>query len=133
MASKKVSSMAVNVAYVAQRRGRDTRQCFSYKEYGHIARNCPKKVCNYYKKEGHLIKDYRVQPQNRQSQTFQADVQSSSSDASPLVSIDSFVLIPVIVQHMIVSAFTALGLQGTDTNLTSSCIVDSDASNHMTV
>ncbi|KAF5476800.1 hypothetical protein F2P56_003497, partial [Juglans regia] len=36
-----------------------------------------------------------------------------------------------MVQQMIVSAFTALGLQGTGTNSTS-WIVDSGASNHMT-
>ncbi|XP_040998129.1 uncharacterized protein LOC121244162 [Juglans microcarpa x Juglans regia] len=89
MTSEKVFSEAVNVAYTAQGRGRNKLQCFNCKEFGHIARNCPKKVCNYCKKEGHLIKDCCVRPQNRQSQAFQADVQSSSSSAPSTVSSDS--------------------------------------------
>ncbi|XP_041028457.1 uncharacterized protein LOC121268308 [Juglans microcarpa x Juglans regia] len=108
MTSEKVFS--VNVAYAAQRRGRNKLQCFSCKEFGHIAHNCPKKVCNYCK-EGHIIKDCRVRPQNRQSQAFQAAVQPSSSSAPPIVSSDSSILTPTMVQQMIVSAFTALGLQ----------------------
>ncbi|XP_041026943.1 uncharacterized protein LOC121267141 [Juglans microcarpa x Juglans regia] len=103
MTSEKVFSDTVNVAYAAQGRGRNKLQCFSCKEFGHIARNCPKKVCNYCKKEGHLIKDFQVRPQNRQSQAFQAAVQSSSSSsAPPTVSSDSSVLTPAMVQQMIV-------------------------------
>jgi hypothetical protein len=49
----------VFVAYATQGRnkGRDMRvvQCFSYKAFGHIARDCPKKFCNYCKKQGHII------------------------------------------------------------------------------
>ncbi|KAG6625480.1 hypothetical protein CIPAW_16G100000 [Carya illinoinensis] len=71
MASEKVFYEAVNVAYAAQERGRNKVQCFNCKEFGYIARNCPKKVCNCCKKEGHIIKDCRVRPQNRQSQAFQ--------------------------------------------------------------
>jgi hypothetical protein len=48
------------VAYAAygKGKGKDMRkvQCFSYKEYGHIAANCVKKSCNYCKKHGHFIK-----------------------------------------------------------------------------
>ncbi|KAF5466866.1 hypothetical protein F2P56_016749 [Juglans regia] len=112
MTSEKVFSEAVNVAYAAQGRGKNKLQCFSCKEFGHIARNCSKKVCNYCKKEGHIIKDCRVRPQNRQSHAFQAAVQSSSSSAPSTVSSDSSVLTPAMVQQMILSAFTALGLQG---------------------
>ncbi|KAF5450004.1 hypothetical protein F2P56_030389 [Juglans regia] len=112
MTSEKVFSKAVNLTYAAQGRGRNKLQCFSCKEFGHIARNYSKKVCNYCKKEGHLVKDCRVRPQNRQSQAFQADVQSSPSSAPPTISSDSSVLTPAMVQQMIVSAFTALGLQG---------------------
>ncbi|XP_042966592.1 uncharacterized protein LOC122300179 [Carya illinoinensis] len=95
MTSENVFSETVNVAYAAHGRGRNKLQCFNCKEFGHIARNCPKKVCNYCKKEGHIIKDYRIRPQNRQSQAFQADVQSSASSSVPsTVSCDSSVLTP---------------------------------------
>ena len=47
-------SAPVFVAYAAQNRnkGRDmcVVQCFSCKDFGHIARDCPKKFCNYCKK-----------------------------------------------------------------------------------
>ena len=47
-------SAPVSVAYAAHGRhtGRDmlTVQCFSCKAFGHIARDCPKKFCNYCKK-----------------------------------------------------------------------------------
>ena len=46
-------SAPINVAYVAQGRnkGRDMRvvQFYSYKEFGHITKDCPKKFCNYCK------------------------------------------------------------------------------------
>jgi hypothetical protein len=42
------------VAYATYRKGKGKDmhkvQCFSYKEYGHIATNCAKKSCNYCKK-----------------------------------------------------------------------------------
>ena len=130
MASQKAFSEHVIVAYAVQGRGTQRLQCFSCKEFGHIARNCKKKFCNYCKKAGHLIKDCRVRPQNRQSQAFQASVQASPS-APPIVSSDSSVLTPAMVQQMIVSAFTALGLQGKIPTSTP-WLVDSAASNHMT-
>ena len=47
-------SAPVSLAYAAQGRhtSRDMRavQCFSCKDFGHIARDCHKKLCNYYKK-----------------------------------------------------------------------------------
>jgi hypothetical protein len=50
-------SAPVSVAYAAQGRNksRDMHaiQCFSCKAFGHIARDCPKKFCNYCKKQGH--------------------------------------------------------------------------------
>ena len=52
-------SAPVSVAYAAQGRhtGRCMRvvQCFSCKAFGHIARDCPKKFCNYCKKQGYII------------------------------------------------------------------------------
>ncbi|KAG6495050.1 hypothetical protein ZIOFF_042841 [Zingiber officinale] len=43
-------STVINVAYAAQgrNRGKDQLQCYSCKEFGHIARNCSKKFCNYF-------------------------------------------------------------------------------------
>jgi hypothetical protein len=45
-------------------KGKDMRkvQCFSCKEYGHIAVNCAKKSCNYCKKQGHFIKECPTRP-----------------------------------------------------------------------
>lgn len=51
------SSTVATVAYAAQGRGRGKLQCFGCKGYGHIARNCPQKICNYCKEPGHFIKD----------------------------------------------------------------------------
>ncbi|TXG56864.1 hypothetical protein EZV62_018177 [Acer yangbiense] len=49
------------IAYAAygKGKGRDMRkvQCFSCKEYGHIAANCAKKSCNYCKKQATLSKN----------------------------------------------------------------------------
>ncbi|KAG6654422.1 hypothetical protein CIPAW_05G144600 [Carya illinoinensis] len=57
MTSDKVFSETINVAYAAQGQGRNKLQYFNCKKFGHIARNCSKKVCNYCKKENHIIKD----------------------------------------------------------------------------
>ena len=45
-------------------KGKDMRkvQCFSCKEYGHIAANCAKKSCNYCKKQDHFIKECPTRP-----------------------------------------------------------------------
>ncbi|KAG6629834.1 hypothetical protein CIPAW_14G112700 [Carya illinoinensis] len=117
------------VAYAAhgKGKGRDMRniQCFSCKEYGHIAAHCARKSCNYCKKPGHIIKDCPTRPQNRQANTYQATVGSSSSATTG----DSSTLTTEMVQQMIISAFSALGLQG---NGSLTWLVDSGASNHMT-
>ena len=49
--SFKETSEVVNVAYVDQgkNRGNGQMQCYSCKEFEHIARNCGKKFCNYCK------------------------------------------------------------------------------------
>ncbi|XP_059442442.1 uncharacterized protein LOC132174783 [Corylus avellana] len=107
------------VAYAAygKGKGKDMRkvQCFSCKEYGHIAANCAKKSCNYCKKPGHFIKECPTRPQNRQATAYQAAVHTSSapvmSSASSSVA-GSTVLTPEMVQQMIMSAFSTLGLQG---------------------
>jgi hypothetical protein len=58
------SSGPGTMAFSAQGRGppmhsRNLR-CFCYKEYGHIVANCPKKLCSYCKKKGHIIKECRI-------------------------------------------------------------------------
>ncbi|KAJ0099816.1 hypothetical protein Patl1_20691 [Pistacia atlantica] len=119
------------VAYAAQGKGkgRDMRnvQCFSCKEYGHIATNCTWKFCNYCKKPGHIIKECPSRPQNRQANAYQATVDSAPS-ATPSA---SSALTPEKVQQIIIFAFSALGLQGNG-SLSPSWIIDSGASNHMT-
>ena len=66
------------VAYAAHGRGKVRNmqpvQCYSCKEYGHIAANCAKKSCNYCKKLGHIIKDYPTRPHNRQANVNQVVV-----------------------------------------------------------
>jgi hypothetical protein len=127
------------VAYAAygKGKGKDMRkiQCFSCKEYGHIAANCAKKSCNYCKKHGHFIKECPIRPQNRQATAYQAAVNTSSvpvmSSASSSVG-GSSVLTPEMVQQMIMSAFSALGLQGKGITSYKSWLIDSAASNHMT-
>ena len=54
MEHRAIVSAPISVAYAAKGRhtGRDMRvvQGFSCKAFGHIAPDCPKKFCNYYKK-----------------------------------------------------------------------------------
>ncbi|KAL6330239.1 hypothetical protein AAG906_040161 [Vitis piasezkii] len=125
------------MAYAVQSRGRSrsSPQCYSCKEIGHIAKHCSKKFCNYCKKEGHIIKDCRVRPQNRSAPAFHTAVQSTfvpTSSSLPAVPGSSSNITPEQVQQMIISALSALGLQGKKYLLTSPWLIDSAASNHMT-
>lgn len=128
-AFKKENDVAIAFAAQGKGKGRDIArtQCYSCKEYGHIASNCGKKFCNYCKQQGHIIKECPTRPQNRRVNTFQAGINGSTTENSS----SRQVLIPEMVKQMIVSAFSALGLQGNDipSNI---WLVDSDASNHMT-
>ncbi|KAF5471354.1 hypothetical protein F2P56_011797 [Juglans regia] len=103
------------MAYAAhgKGKGRDMQkvQCFSCKEYGHIAAHCARKSCNYCKKPGHIIKECPIRPQNRQANVYQATVSPSTSANSTIVG-DSSALTSEMVQQMIILAFSALGLQG---------------------
>jgi hypothetical protein len=118
------------VAFAAQGRGRGRNmgnvQCYSCKEYGHIANNCRKKFCNYCKQQGHIIKECPTRPQNRKIQAFPAVVSESSS-----VTVATSSLTPEMVQQMIITALSALGLQGNTSN-SQLWLADSAASNHMT-
>lgn len=116
-------------------------QCFSCKNYGHIAANCTQKFCNYCKKHGHIIKDCLIRPQNRHNTTFQATTSNSPTSQFPIgpptMSIvhqhaQSTILTPEMVQQMIILAFSVLKLQGNGNSLSKSWLVDSTASNHMT-
>jgi len=92
-----------------------------------MASNCSKKFCNYCKQQGHIIKECPTCPQNRRINAFQAGINGSTND----ISSSGQVLTPEMVQQMIVSAFSALGLQGNDVT-SNFWIVDPGASNHMT-
>ena len=120
-------SALVSVAYAAQGRhtGRDMRvvQCFSCKDFCHIARNCPKKFCNYCKKQGHIISTCPIRPERKQCTAYHASTTASSSvalpTALPVVPLPApttlenpNTLTPEMVQQMILSAFTAFGLSG---------------------
>jgi len=86
-------------------------QCYSCKEYGHIANNCRKKFCNYCKQQGHIIKDCSTRPQNRRINAFQTVVSDNSSMTAA-----SSTLTREMVEQMILTAFSALGLQGNNSN-----------------
>ena len=123
--------LQITVVFVAQGKGKDSdmsrTHCYSCKEYVHIPSSCSKKICNYGEQKGHIIKEFPTDPQNRRVNNFKAGINGSTIDNS----YSWQDLTPEMVQQMIMSAFSALGLQGND--LTSNFwIVDSGASNHMT-
>ncbi|KAF7143753.1 hypothetical protein RHSIM_Rhsim05G0128700 [Rhododendron simsii] len=137
---KDIGSNPLDAAFVTQARGKDvsTKQCYSCKEFGHIAINCKKKYCNYCKKPGHLITECRRRPQIRSLNAFYAAPAEGSYMvpnalyAAPVhTSTTSSAMTPEVVQQMIQSAFSAFCLKG---KTTSSPVwyVDSGASNHMT-
>ncbi|CAL8997967.1 unnamed protein product [Prunus brigantina] len=76
-------SASVPVAYAAQGKpqGRDmsTVQCFCCKGFGHYAANCPRKFCNYCKKDGHIIKECPTQPPKKSETAYTVSVGSSSA------------------------------------------------------
>jgi len=58
IAQDTVITKIVNMAYAAQGKGRSKSlpQCYNCKEFGHIAKNCNKKFCNYCKKKVTLLR-----------------------------------------------------------------------------
>ncbi|CAB4313587.1 unnamed protein product [Prunus armeniaca] len=116
-------SASVPVAYAVQGkpRGRDmsTVQCFCCKGFGHYAANCPRKFCNYCKKDGHIIKECPTRPPKKSETAYTVSVGSSSAGSSvttvPLTQSAHALVQPVtldMIQQMIISAFSALGLSG---------------------
>ena len=87
-------------------------QCYSCKEFGHIARNCGKKFCNYCKHNGQIIKQCPTRPENRQGQAFQAAVSDPTtiSSTATIASTNQSFATPEMVQQMIITAFSTLGL-----------------------
>nr|KYP60095.1 Retrovirus-related Pol polyprotein from transposon TNT 1-94 [Cajanus cajan] len=123
------------IAYSAQgqSKSRDMRQiqCFSCKQFGHIARNCTKKFCNYCKQRGHIITECPTRPAKRPLKAFTATAGSACPSSVPTPS-DNSVLTTDMVQQVVLSALSALGITGKSTATSSPWFVDSGASNHMT-
>ncbi|KAJ9673431.1 hypothetical protein PVL29_023162 [Vitis rotundifolia] len=126
-------SVPIYVAYAAQGRNKD---------FGHIARDCPKKFCNYCKKQGHIISACPIRPERKQGTAYHASTGASSSTALPAASsvvpipapttlANSYTLTLEMVQQMIISVFFALGLSGNHTISSKQWYFDSGASNHM--
>ncbi|KAJ8755195.1 hypothetical protein K2173_018993 [Erythroxylum novogranatense] len=111
----------VTVAFAGQgtRKGRDMSKIkyYSCKEYDHIATHCRKKY------------ECPTRPQNRKANTDSSRHLAASAVSTPATA--ESVVTQDMVQQMIVSALSALGLQGND--ILSKCwVVDYGASNHMT-
>jgi hypothetical protein len=128
------------VAPVAYKKGKDhdmsKTQCYSCKKYGHIAPHCPNKFCNYCKQPGHIIKECSIRPPRLNKAYHTVVINAGPSAPQPLVGSPisqppTHLLTREMVQEMIVSAFSTLGLQGTGSS-TLPWILDSGASNHMT-
>ncbi|KAG6484877.1 hypothetical protein ZIOFF_053402 [Zingiber officinale] len=94
LGSSKEISEVVNVAYAGQvkNRGKGQIQCYSCKEFGHIARNC----------------------ENRRGQAFQAAISDPTtiSSIATIASTNQSFATPEMVQQMIIIAFSTLGLHG---------------------
>jgi len=133
-----VISESAMFAYAPHSRGkgRDIRhvQCFSCKQFGHFAQSCSKKFCNYCKKRGHIISDCPTRPPRSTQRSVQAFSASTSSAVGPSITNPSNggALQPEIIQQMVLSALSTLGIQGKSSNVSRPWFLDSGASNHMT-
>jgi hypothetical protein len=121
-------------AYAAQGkpRGRDMSiiQCFCCKGFGYYAAKCPRKFCNYCKKDGHIIKECLTRPPKKTETTYTVSVGSSPLTQSAPTPVQS--VTPAMIQQMIISAFSALGLSCKNLSTSSPWYFDFTASNHMT-
>ena len=80
----------INLTYPAQSKGRfrSQTQCYNCKEFGHITKHYNKKFTIIAKKKGHVIKDCRVQPQNRHTLVFYNVFQFNFTAASLVPSLN---------------------------------------------
>ena len=82
MEHKTNTSAPVNVAYAAQGRNKSrdmhSIQCYNYKGFGHIAKDCPQKFCNYCKQRGHIITACPIRPARKQGTAYHASVGASN-------------------------------------------------------
>ena len=139
-------SAPVSVSSAAQGRnkGRDMHavQGFSCKDFGHIAWDCPKKFCNYCKKQGHIISACPIRPERKQGTTYHAFTGVSSSTTlpatlsivpipAPTALANPNTLTPEMVQQMIIYVFFPFGLSGNHMVSSKPWYFDSRASNHM--
>ena len=129
---KAQNSAPIPVAYATQGRskgGRDMTndQCYSCKGFGHIATNCTKKICNYCKKTRHIIIDCSIRPPKKSETAYNA---STGPLNDPSLGQSS--IAPDMVQQMIVSALSALGLSSNKNSNRKPWYFDFGASNHMT-
>ncbi|XP_020214984.1 uncharacterized protein LOC109798946 isoform X4 [Cajanus cajan] len=120
MEHKTNSCAPVNVAYAAQGRNKSrdmcSVQCYSCKGFGHIAKDCSQKFCNYCKQQGHIITAYPIRHERKQGVAYHASIGASSSTTLPVSTSvptpPANTLTPEMVQQMILSAFSTFGLLG---------------------
>ena len=117
-------------------------QRFSCKDFGHIAWDCPKKFCNYCKKQGHIISACPIRPERKQGTTYHAFTGVSSSTTlpatlsivpipAPTALANPNTLTPEMVQQMIIYVSYVFRLSGNHTVSSKPWYFDSRASNHM--
>ncbi|GAV85978.1 zf-CCHC domain-containing protein/gag_pre-integrs domain-containing protein [Cephalotus follicularis] len=132
---------ATEVAFAAKGKLGNPRtiQCYSCKEYEHIAKDCTKQFCNYCKKEGHIITNCHHRPQNRNNAKAYHAIATESvptEGSTPLTYIVptsfSSALTPKSIQQMIVQALTSMGFFGKISFNSRTWYLDYGASNHMT-
>ncbi|GAV60635.1 zf-CCHC domain-containing protein/gag_pre-integrs domain-containing protein [Cephalotus follicularis] len=134
-------AMVTEVAFVAE--GRlgypRTRQCYSCKDYGHIAKDCKKQFCNYCKKEGHIIMEYRCRPHNRNNAKAYHTVATqlvSMEGSTPLAYVvpvsSSNATTPESILQIILQALSSIGFSGDRSSNSRNWYLDSGASNHIT-
>jgi len=82
----RVISTTVSVAYAAYNKGMSydmsKTQCYSCKNYGHIAPYCPHKFYNYCKQPGHIIKECPIRHPLCSNKAYHVVVTAVSSPVS---------------------------------------------------